>query len=134
MAGAAYAIERKVPPRIIKISSKRQVTIPADMYKLAGRPDYALASWQDDGSISIEPLSVRNEESSVKILRSLVDKGFEGDELVEEYGRIVNHIVDFNRKIMDAIDDEAAGREAPFELLQRDLEREHSASGFDGVG
>ena len=123
MAEAALAYEQKIAPRIIKISRKRQITIPADMYKKAGKPEYALASWQDDGSITVEPLSVRNEEASVSILRSLVDKGYEGDELVAEYEAIVNHIVDFNRKIAEALEDEAAGREGSFAELQREMER-----------
>lgn len=129
MAETALAIELadepSEKPRIIKISSKRQITIPSDMYKKANNPEYALATWNEDGSITIEPLTVRNEGASVKILRSLVDKGFEGDELVNEYEKIVNHIIEFNRAIQESLEDEAAGRERPFEELQRELEEKY---------
>lgn len=122
MSEAAQAITYEMKPRIVKISSKRQITIPADMYKMAQNPQYALATWNEDGSITIDPLTVRNEEATVKIVRSLVEQGLEGEELIAEYEKIVNHIIEFNRKIEEAVEDEAAGREYPFDNLQKTME------------
>ena len=36
-------------PQAIKISSKRQITIPAKIYEKAGFGDYALCTWTDKG-------------------------------------------------------------------------------------
>ena len=36
-------------PLAIKISSKRQITIPAKAYEEAGFKDYALCTWTDKG-------------------------------------------------------------------------------------
>lgn len=125
MAEAAVAIEEKIEPKLIKVSSKRQITIPAEMFKRSGSPEYAYIEWHEDGSMTVAPITVRNEDASVKILRSLVDRGLEGDELVEEYSKIVTHIIDFQNAIEESLADQAAGREAPFSELRAEIEERY---------
>ena len=71
-------------PQTIKISSKRQITIPAQLYKELGFGEYALCTWTDHG-ILIQPLTVDEEDISIGILRDLIRQGFEGEELVTRY-------------------------------------------------
>ncbi len=122
MAEAALALESSMAPKLVKVSSKRQITIPAEMFKRAGNPRYAYIEWHDDGSMSIDPIPMRNEEAGVAILRSLVERGLEGDELISEYGKAMSHIIDFNAAIRESLADEAAGREAPFSELRDEIE------------
>lgn len=93
----------------IKISSKRQITIPAHIYKQAGFKDYALCTWTEDGLL-VQPLDVHDDCVSVEILRRLVDAGYEGDELVEKYEEMYRSLVPVSTLIEEAEQDVAAGR------------------------
>ena len=123
MAEAALNIDGKTAwkPRVVKVSSKRQITIPADVYKEGGFAEYAMLEW-DGGQLSVKPLTVKNEAASVTILRALVDRGLEGDELVSEYESIVGNIIAFNSAIEESLADMEAGREEPFDDLQHRME------------
>ena len=126
MAEAALELEMGSAwkPRVVKVSSKRQITIPADVYKEAGFAQYAMLEWDGD-QLSIKPLTVRNEAASVTILRALVDRGLEGDELVSEYESIISSISEYNEAIEESLADMAAGREEPFEELQGRMEKKY---------
>ena len=100
-------------PVTIKISSKRQITIPAKWHKEMGFSEYALATWTDQGLL-IQPIEVKNEDVSVSLLRYLVKQGFEGDELVAEYEKQKNKIVEFDKLVEEGIRDVEEGRTAPF--------------------
>lgn len=85
MASAAEKIEtRKADSRVVKISSKRQVTIPAEWYREEGFTDYALVTRTEEGLV-FQPLDVEEEDASVKILSQLISEGYEGDELLARY-------------------------------------------------
>ena len=71
-------------PQAIRISSKRQITIPAKIYKNMGFNDYALCTWTEQG-LFLQPLDVEDEDISVGILRDLVKRGYGGDDLIEQY-------------------------------------------------
>lgn len=71
-------------PQTIKISSKRQITIPAKAYKELNFSNYALCTVTDEG-ILIRPLAVDKEDISVGILRDLIHQGYEGEELINRY-------------------------------------------------
>ena len=118
MAEAARAYEAQTAPRIIKISSKRQITIPADMYEKSGFADYAYVVWNEDGSIGLTPIDVRNEETTVTILRSLLAQGLDGEDLVNEYERIIHPVIDFKAAIEQGLKDVEAGRVEPFNEMQ----------------
>ena len=107
-------------PRVIKVSSKRQITIPAEVYESAGFAEYALASWTDDGLL-IQPINVNDEDSSVRILRSLLAQGFDGEALVDEYEKIRRKVVVFDAAIDEALEDVEEGRTRPFEEVQSEL-------------
>ena len=62
-------------PLSIKISSKRQIAIPAKAYEEAGVKDYALCTWTDKG-IFLQPLDVEDEDVTIGILRYLINEGY----------------------------------------------------------
>lgn len=99
-------------PQAIKISSKRQITIPAQWYRALDFHEYALATWTDDG-ILIQPLDVADEDVTVDILRHLIAQGYEGDELIEQYKQMKSKIVSVKQAIAEAEKDVAAGRVRP---------------------
>lgn len=106
-------------PQTIKISSKRQITIPAKWYREMEFGDYALATWTEDG-ILIQPLDVSDEDVTVDILRHLVSQGYEGDELIEQYRKMQPKIVSVRRAVEEAEEDVAAGRIGnPHETVKR---------------
>lgn len=96
----------------VKISSKRQITIPSKFYEAGGFDEYALCTWTENGLL-LQPLKVNDEDNSVIILRQLVAEGYEGDELVDKYEEIQNKIVSIKHKLQKAEDDIAEGRVGP---------------------
>ena len=96
-------------PQIIKISSKRQITIPAKIYQEAGYKEYALCTWTDQG-ILLQPLDVEDEDVTVDILRYLVAEGYDGEELIAQYQDIRKKIVSVKDKLDEAERDIAEGR------------------------
>lgn len=115
MAVAAVAEQPAIAPRTVKVSSKRQITIPAEMYERSGFADYAYIEWHEDGSLTISPIGVVDEEHSIQTLRNLIDLGLEGEQLVEAYKRIMFEKVDYKALIEE-------GRVEPFEDLQKEME------------
>lgn len=113
--GAALAALAE--PQTIKISSKRQITIPAKYYEAAGFGEYALCTWTDQG-ILLQPLDVDDEDVTVDILRSLVKQGFEGEELIERYQETKRKIVSVRRKLEEAERDVSDGRVDIYENMR----------------
>lgn len=113
--GAALAALAE--PQTIKISSKRQITIPAKYYEAAGFGEYALCTWTDQG-ILLQPLDVDDEDVTVDILRSLVKQGFEGEELIERYQETKRKIVSVRRKLEEAERDVSDGRVDAYENMR----------------
>lgn len=113
--GAALAALAE--PQTIKISSKRQITIPAKYYEAAGFGEYALCTWTDQG-ILLQPLDVDDEDVTVDILRSLVKQGFEGEELIERYQETKRKIVSVRRKLEEAERDVLDGRVDTYENMR----------------
>ena len=113
--GAALAALAE--PQTIKISSKRQITIPAKYYEAAGFGEYALCTWTDQG-ILLQPLDVDDEDVTVDILRSLVKQGFEGEELIERYQETKRKIVSVRRNLEEAERDVSDGRVDTYENMR----------------
>lgn len=113
--GAALAALAE--PQTIKISSKRQITIPAKYYEAAGFGEYALCTWTDQG-ILLQPLDVDDEDVTVDILRSLVKQGFEGEELIERYQETKRKIVSVRRRLEEAERDVSDGRVDTYENMR----------------
>lgn len=101
-----------IQSQTVKISSKRQITIPSKFYEAGGFDEYALCTWTENGLL-LQPLKVNDEDNSVTILRQLVAEGYEGDELVDKYEEIQNKIVSIKHKLQIAEDDIAEGRVGP---------------------
>ena len=106
MGEAAVALAE---PQAIKISSKRQITIPAKWYREAGFKEYALATFTEDG-ILIQPIDVDDEDVTVDILRYLVDEGYEGDDLIAKYQEVKPRVISVRAKIAKAERDVEEGR------------------------
>lgn len=120
--GAALAALAE--PQTIKISSKRQITIPAKYYEAAGFGEYALCTWTDQG-ILLQPLDVDDEDVTVDILRSLVKQGFEGEELIERYQETKRKIVSVRRKLEEAERDVSDGRVDTYENMRDRIRRKY---------
>ena len=125
MAEAAFELDERPTPRIIKVSTKRQVTIPADMHAASGFTEYAFATWNDDGSITIAPIDVRNEDNSVAILRSLLAQGFNGEQLIDEYEKIIHPVIDYRAEVERGLKDIEEGRARPFAEMQQRLKEKY---------
>ncbi len=73
-----------VDSRVIRVSRKRQITIPLRFYEALSLSDEVECSLED-GAIVIRPFHRAGDEFSVEILKDLVSKGFSGDQLVKEF-------------------------------------------------
>lgn len=70
--------------RVIRVSRKRQITIPLEFFKKLSLSDEVECSLED-GAIVIRPLRRQQDEFSIEILKDLVSRGFSGDELVRQF-------------------------------------------------
>ena len=114
---------KSVPiPRQVKISSKRQITIPVDIYARHGFAEYALITETANG-FTIEPMKLvdDDEELTLKLLRHLVDQGCEGDELIARYQEIKPRLVSYQKAIERSEADIEAGRVIGFDEMQSRL-------------
>lgn len=111
-------------PTIVKISSKRQITIPAKIYEGAGFKDYALCTWADKGMF-LQPLNVDSEDVTVDILRHLIEKGFEGEDLIARYQEMKKKIVPLRDRIDEAERDIAEGRVGSAEEMQKRIKAKY---------
>ena len=101
-------------PLTVKISSKRQITIPAKIYEGAGFRDYALCTWIDKGML-LQPLDVEDEDVTVDILRYLIEEGYEGEDLIAQYQEMKKKIIPLKAKLDQAERDIAEGRVDSYE-------------------
>lgn len=58
---------------------------------------YAICEWHGD-DVAFHPVEVTFEDVSIQILCFLVERGYEGDELAEQYGRMNREIIEFLEK------------------------------------
>ena len=114
---------KNVPvPRRIKISSKRQITIPVDIYNRMGFSEYALITETDNGMM-IQPMELADddEQLTIQLLRYLIDKGCEGDELLRMYKELKPKFTSYYKAIERSEEDIAAGRTIDFDEMQERL-------------
>ena len=114
---------KNVPvPRRIKISSKRQITIPVDIYNRMGFSGYALITETDNGMM-IQPMELADddEQLTIQLLRYLIDKGCEGDELLRMYKELKPKFTSYYKAIERSEEDIAAGRTIDFDEMQERL-------------
>ncbi len=113
LAGATVLEETQA----IKISSKRQITIPAKAYREMGFKDYALCTWTDKGLL-IEPLDVDDEDVTVSILRNLIAEGYDGEELIEKYQEVKPKVISVQSKLDEAEKDISEGKLSSYEEMR----------------
>lgn len=104
-------------PLTLKISSKRQITIPAKVYESAGFKDYALCTWTEKGMF-LQPLDVDDEDVTVDILRYLIKEGYDGEELISHYKEMKKKVVSVKDKLNEAERDIAEGRVSSVDEMQ----------------
>ena len=109
-------------PRRIKISSKRQITIPVDVYERQGFAEYAILTETKDG-FTVQPFEIADddEELTVMLLRYLMDNGYEGEALLEKFVEMKPSFFEYYNAIRRSEADIAAGRVGDAFEMMRDL-------------
>ena len=115
-------------PLSIKISSKRQITIPAKAYEEAGFKDYALCTWTDKGMF-LQPLDVEDEDVTIDILRYLINEGYEGEDLIAQYKAMKKKVVSVKDKLDEAERDIAEGRVGSAREMQNRMREKYGLFG-----
>ena len=115
-------------PLPIKISSKRQITIPAKAYEEAGFKDYALCTWSDKGMF-LQPLDVEDEDVTIDILRYLINEGYEGEDLIAQYKAMKKKVVSVKDKLDEAERDIAEGRVGSAREMQNRMREKYGLYG-----
>ena len=115
-------------PLAIKISSKRQITIPAKAHEEAGFKDYALCTWSDKGMF-LQPLDVEDEDVTIDILRYLINEGYEGEDLIAQYKAMKKKVVSVKDKLDEAERDIAEGRVGSAREMQNRMREKYGLYG-----
>ena len=115
-------------PLAIKISSKRQITIPAKAYEEAGFKDYALCTWSDKGMF-LQPLDVEDEDVTIDILRYLINEGYEGEDLIAQYKAMKKKVVSVKDTLDEAERDIAEGRVGSAREMQNRMREKYGLYG-----
>lgn len=84
--GKTIAIVPQSESKLIRISSKRQITLPVEFYEVLDFGSEA-ECFVYNGGLFIQPANEDDEDYSTEILRDLVAAGYSGDELVTEFDR-----------------------------------------------
>lgn len=81
----------KKKSRRIAISNKRQITVPKEYYDYLEMDTEANIELEGN-KIVITPVRETNDDFSEFILKDLIDEGYGGDELLQEFNRRKNNI------------------------------------------
>ncbi len=96
----SVVMEREtVERKIIKVTGKRQITIPLKFYNQLGI-DKDLECYADGKVLILKPLKSGNDDFSVEILSDLISQGYEGQELLDKFKEETKNI---NNAIKDVI-------------------------------
>ncbi len=108
--------------RIVRVTSKRQFTIPKVYFEKLRLGDKAKCYLEGDRLV-IEP--VREDsfwDFSIDILRSLIAEGYAGEALIAEFeARKKKTVQAFGRMIEEAREEAEAGKGKPAELIFNEL-------------
>lgn len=115
---AAAILEKVGDSTTIRVSRQHQITIPAAARERYGFKEYALCTLTEEG-ILIQPIEVADsdEDLTLSLMRWLIGKGYEGEELLQKYEEIKPKFISYNRMITEAEDDVQAGRVTAWEEL-----------------
>lgn len=111
--------EELAEPKRIKISSKRQITIPASTYEKYGFAEYAYLEETEDG-LFIAPVDLADEDDALteQLLRYLIEKGYSGEDLISKYKEIKPMFFSIHTAIRKSQEDIEAGRVADAREMQ----------------
>ena len=77
--------------RRVRVSKQRQISIPKDFYDSLNIEDEALLEFTGN-AIVIHPADFEDVDFSQNILRDLMNRGYSGEELIEEFGKFKSKI------------------------------------------
>jgi len=83
---SAVLVREPKDKRIIRVSDKRQITIPQKYFKELGFEKDAVC-YIDGDAIVIKPIARSGREFSEFILEDLIKEGYEGEALLDEFIR-----------------------------------------------
>lgn len=80
-------------------------------------------TFTQDG-IRVQPIDPADasEDLTVKLLRHLIEEGYEGDQLLERYEELKPKFVDFAGKILEAEEGFAEGRTTTYASIHKNIE------------
>ncbi len=84
MNQTTYAGKKRSGKKRIKVSEKRQITIPIDFYKALRLEDEVDCQLHGD-AIVIRPVQEHSGEFDEQILAELINKGYSGKELLNKF-------------------------------------------------
>lgn len=73
--------------KIIKISSKKQITIPQAFFEKIGFSEHAECILRDN-ELVVRPLRVDTDDYSDLILADLIEQGYSGEQLLNEFRKL----------------------------------------------
>ncbi len=94
--------------KIIRVSKKRQITIPLEYYNQLNLGD-EVKCFIENNALVISPLIRNTGEFSVEILKDLVSQGLSGNELVREFEEQSKYMVSAVSNMLNEADKIAKG-------------------------
>lgn len=87
----------------MRISDKRQLTIPKNFFDQAGFGKEAMVEFDSVGKrLIVKPISESDGfDFSDEILKDLIERGFEGQELLEEFKNVKTQIPEALKRVFD---------------------------------
>lgn len=102
--------KKSLDKKFIRISSKRQITIPQKYYEALGFEDQAECIL-NDGTLIIRPVRENvGFDFSEQILTDLITEGYSGDELLKKFKERSTEIKEAIHDLMDTADNIAEGK------------------------
>ena len=102
--------KKKTDKKYIRISSKRQITIPKKFFYDLGFEDQAVCIL-NDGALTIRPVKQNvGYDFSEDILKELISEGYAGDELLEKFKERGLETQEAWKKMLKESDDIAEGK------------------------
>jgi bifunctional DNA-binding transcriptional regulator/antitoxin component of YhaV-PrlF toxin-antitoxin module len=106
--------------KIIRVSSKRQITIPQAYYDKLGFREDAIC-YMDGDAIIVRPIERSGHEFADFILADLIREGYEGEALLEEFIRRQGQIRPAVERMIEDAEEyarDSANRIKPSELFE----------------
>jgi antitoxin component of MazEF toxin-antitoxin module len=106
MAVPKYEVKER---KIIKISGKRQITIPQKFYQQLGL-ESEVECHVENGSLVIRPISYDTGEFLAQIVNELADEGYSGEELKTQFALRTKQVKQAIADLLEEADEIATGK------------------------